>query len=76
MQAFYPEGIVTQIKAFFSDVHDLTDFYYKLYLLSGLCRHCDGRGYLHTPDQSCPQCRGSGKAGAWNKATSAKHDMS
>jgi hypothetical protein len=27
--AFHPDGIVSQIKTFFSDVHDLTDFYYK-----------------------------------------------
>jgi hypothetical protein len=73
--AFHPEGIVSQIKAFFSDVHDLSDFYYKLYLLNGLCRDCDGRGYLHAPDQPCPRCQGSGSRDVWRKgSTAAKRD--
>jgi DnaJ-class molecular chaperone len=73
--AFHPEGIVSQIKAFFGDVHDLSDFYYKLYLLNGLCRDCDGRGYLHAPDQPCPRCQGSGSRDVWRKgSTAAKRD--
>jgi DnaJ-class molecular chaperone len=67
-QAFYPEGIVQQIKAFFSDVHDMTDFYYKVYLLNGLCRSCDGRGYLRVPEQSCPHCQASGSTDVWHRA--------
>ncbi len=35
-QAFYPDHIIEQIKSFFGNVHDMTDFYYKLYLLNGL----------------------------------------
>lgn len=66
--AFHPDHIVEQIKVFFHDVHDLTGFYYKLYLLNGLCRQCDGRGYLQTRDQSCPQCQASGSADVWHKA--------
>ena len=53
-QAFYPDHIVEQIKSFFHNVHDMTDFYYKLYLLNGLCQQCDGRGYLQSPDEACP----------------------
>jgi hypothetical protein len=30
--AFHPERIVEQISTFFKDVHDMSDFYYKLYL--------------------------------------------
>ncbi len=72
--AFHPEGIVSQIKAFFSDVHDLSGFYYKLYLLNGLCQKCDGRGYLHVPDQPCPHCQGSGSRDVWRKGPVAKRD--
>jgi hypothetical protein len=67
-QAFYPEEIVQQIKTFFSDVHDLSDFYYKLYLLNGLCRVCDGRGYLQEPEQSCVSCQASGSRDIWHPA--------
>ena len=70
--AFRPEGIVSQIKAFFSDVHDLSGFYYKLYLLNGLCQKCDGRGYQHAPDQACPHCQGSGSRDVWRKGPAAK----
>lgn len=65
--AFHPDSIVTQIKAFFSDVHDLTGFYYKLYLLNGLCGHCDGRGYLHDAAQPCSDCQGSGSRDVWRR---------
>ncbi|MBI3249519.1 MAG: hypothetical protein HYZ50_23705 [Deltaproteobacteria bacterium] len=65
--AFHPDGIVSQIKTFFSDVHDLTDFYYKLYLLNGLCRNCDGRGYLRDAEQTCPHCQGSGSRDVWRR---------
>ena len=37
-QAFYADHIIEQIKSFFGDVHDMMDFYYKLYLLKSLCR--------------------------------------
>jgi hypothetical protein len=69
--AFHPEGIVSQIKSFFGDVHDLSGFYYKLYLLNRLCRNCDGRGYLQAPDQRCSQCQGSGSSDRWQKPTTA-----
>ena len=69
--AFHPTGIVSQIKDFFSDVHDLTDFYYKLYLLNGLCRNCDGRGYLSDTTQICIHCQGSGNKDTWRKIPSA-----
>ncbi|HXG18501.1 MAG TPA: hypothetical protein VNN62_05440 [Methylomirabilota bacterium] len=65
--AFHPGDIVSQIKAFFGDVHDITDFYYKLYLLNGLCRHCDGRGYLCEAEQICPHCKGSGSRDVWRR---------
>ena len=70
--AFHPEGIVSQIKAFFSDVHDISTFYYKLYLLNRLCKNCDGRGYVQAPEQACPQCQGSGNTDIWRKATLAE----
>lgn len=65
--AFYPDGIINQIKAFFGDVHDITGFYYKLYLLNGLCRQCDGRGYLGQPEHPCPHCQASGNADVWRR---------
>lgn len=71
---FHPDGIVSQIKTFFSDVHDLTDFYYKLYLLNGLCRNCDGRGFLRDTQHPCPHCQGSGSADVWRQAPAAKRD--
>lgn len=70
--AFYPERIIEQIKAFFADVHDISGFYYKLYLLNGLCRRCDGRGYLETPAHLCTDCQGSGDADIWHRAKLAK----
>ena len=74
-QAFYPDHIIEQIKSFFGNVHDMTDFYYKLYLLNGLCRQCDGRGYLQSSDEACPDCRASGDAGIWHRACIVKpHD--
>lgn len=73
--AFQPDGIVTQIKSFFSDVHDLTDFYYKLYLLNGLCRNCDGRGLLRDTEQTCPHCHGSGKRDVWQKGPAASQKI-
>lgn len=74
MVAFYPERIVEQIKAFFSDAHDVTGFYYKLYLLNGLCPDCDGRGYLRTPDQPCPHCQASGSTDVWRRAKAVKRN--
>ena len=73
-RAFYPDGIISQIKAFFSDVHDLSGFYYKLYLLNGLCRNCDGHGYLQAPDQLCPACQGSGSSDIWRRGSAAKKE--
>lgn len=72
--AFYPDGIVAQIKTFFRDVHDVTDFYYKLYLLNGLCLNCDGRGVIRDTKQTCPHCQGSGSKDIWQTtpSTSAK----
>ena len=43
--AFQPEHIVDQVKTFFSGVQDMSDFYLRMYTLSGMCRTCDGRGY-------------------------------
>jgi len=68
--AVHHTDIVAQIKAFFSDVHDLTDFYYKLYLLNGLCRSCDGRGYLRDTEHTCQHCHGSGSKDVWRKEPS------
>jgi DnaJ-class molecular chaperone len=67
-RAFQPEHIVDQIHAFFKGVHDISDFYYKLYLLRDLCRACDGRGYVLTPEQSCSHCHGSGSRDPQRKA--------
>jgi len=72
--AFHPDHIVEQIKTFFRDVHDMTGFYYKLYLLNGLCRQCDGRGYLYTPDQPCPHCRASGSTDVWRRVGAMKQE--
>jgi len=72
--AFHPEGIVSQIKAFFSDVHDLSDFYYKIYLLNGLCPSCDGRGFLQVPEQICSRCQGSGSKDVWRQGPATKRD--
>lgn len=66
--AFYPEHVVAQIKAFFRGVRDISDFYYKLALLNGLCQECDGRGYLYAPDQPCPHCQASGSTDVWHRA--------
>jgi Zn finger protein HypA/HybF involved in hydrogenase expression len=65
--AFYPDGIINQIRVFFGDVHDMSGFYLKLSLLNGLCRHCDGRGYLEQPDRPCPQCQASGSTDVWRR---------
>jgi hypothetical protein len=70
-RAFYPDRIVEQIQAFFHDVHDISDFYYRLYLLNALCRHCDGRGYLRASDQPCPQCQASGRTDVWRRGPAA-----
>jgi hypothetical protein len=65
--AFHPDGIVSQIKAFFSDIHDSTDFYYKLYLLNDLCRNGNGCGYLRDAEHTCPHCQGSGSQDRWRR---------
>lgn len=76
VRAFQRERIVEQIKAFFSEVHDISDFYYRLYLLNGLCRSCDGRGYVNTPEEICPACQASGKNDIWRKTSSTKQNGS
>jgi len=67
-RAFQREQIVEQIKAYFRGVHNLSDFHYRIYLLSTLCRSCDGRGYLQTPQEHCPTCQASGNSDVWRKA--------
>lgn len=74
--AFYPQHIVGQIKKFFSGVHDMTDFYYKLYLLNGLCQSCDGRGYTDVPERRCPDCGASGETSRWSRPRPAEGDGS
>jgi hypothetical protein len=66
--AFQREHIVEQIQTFFRGVHDISDFYYRLYLLNGFCKTCDGRGYVQTQGEPCPQCYASGKADRWQIA--------
>ncbi|MGE0825798.1 MAG: hypothetical protein AB7G75_14940 [Candidatus Binatia bacterium] len=67
--AFQPDRIVEQVKNFFSGIHDMSDFYYRMYLLSGLCRNCDGRGYMHTADEPCPICQTTGRQDVWAAKT-------
>lgn len=74
--AFQREHIVEQIKTFFRGVHDMSDFYYRLYLLNGLCRSCDGRGYLNSQSESCPQCSASGSTDRWHAAPTVKPEPS
>lgn len=66
--AFQREHIVEQIQTFFRGVHDISDFYYRLYLLNGFCKMCDGRGHLHDQTEPCPQCYASGKSDRWQIA--------
>jgi uncharacterized OB-fold protein len=66
--AFQREQIVEQIKAYFRGVRNLSDFHYRMYLLGTLCRSCDGRGYLQTPQEHCPTCQASGNSDVWRKA--------
>ncbi len=70
--AFQPEHIVDQISAFFKGVNDISDFYYKLYLLRDLCRDCDGRGYPRIPEQPCARCHGSGSRDPQRRAVNAE----
>lgn len=72
--AFQREHIVEQIQSFFRGVHDISDFYYRLYLLNGFCKTCDGRGYLHGQSEPCPQCYASGKADRWQIAPPEKSE--
>jgi hypothetical protein len=67
IRAFQRERIVEQIKAFFSGVHNISDFHYRLYLLGNLCRHCDGRGYVNTPEEVYPTCHASGRSDTWRR---------
>ena len=67
-QAFQRDRIVEQIRTFFRGVHDISDFHYRLYLLHGICRECDGRGYLNSQSEVCPQCCASGSADRWHTA--------
>jgi DnaJ-class molecular chaperone len=70
--AFQPEHIVDQIKTFFSGIHDMSDFYLRMYTLSGMCRTCDGRGYVNSAEETCPTCHSSGSSDVWRNATLAK----
>ena len=71
--AFHPDRVIEQIHAFFHDVHEMTDFYYKLSLLNGLCRQCDGRGYLHAPDELCGACHGTGSTDFWRSVKATRN---
>lgn len=70
--SFLPEHIVDQVKAFFNGVHDMSDFYLRMYALSGMCRTCDGRGYVNTTEETCPTCHSSGSSDVWRNAALAK----
>jgi DnaJ-class molecular chaperone len=72
--AFQREHIVEQIQSFFRGVHDISDFYYRLYLLNGLCKICDGRGYERSQSEPCPQCYASGKADRWQTAPTGRSE--
>jgi hypothetical protein len=72
--AFHREHIIEQVQRFFRGVHDISDFYYRLYLLNGLCKTCDGRGYEQTQNEPCPQCFASGKADRWHTAPMGKSE--
>ncbi len=72
--AFQREHIVEQIQTFFRGVHDISDFYYRLYLLNGFCKTCDGRGYEQTQGEPCPRCYASGKADRWQIAPQEKSE--
>ena len=41
-------------------------------VLNGLCRQCDGRGYLRSADEACPACQASGDADIWHRARITK----
>ncbi len=75
-QAFQREHIVEQIRTFFRSVHDISDFYYRLYLLHGVCRECDGRGYLNSQSEACPQCSASGSTDRWHTTPVVKSESS
>jgi DnaJ-class molecular chaperone len=70
--AFQREGIVEQIKTFFRGIHDMSDFYYRMYMLNGLCQTCDGRGYIGSPEEQCPTCHASGSNDPWRKVSLTK----
>ena len=71
--AFQPEHIVDQVKAFFNGIHDMSDFYLRMYTLNGMCRSCDGRGYESNAEEPCPTCHSSGSSDVWRNAALAKH---
>ena len=75
-QAFQREHVVEQIRTFFRGVHDISDFYYRLYILQGICRECDGRGYLNSHSESCPQCAASGSTDRWSATPVTKSESS
>ena len=75
-QAFQRDHVVEQIRAFFRGVHDISDFYYRLHLLHSICRECDGRGYLRSQSEPCPQCSASGSADRWHTTPVAKPEPS
>ena len=71
--AFQREHIVDQIKTFFSGIHDISDFYLRMYTLSSICRTCDGRGYVNSAEETCPACHSSGSSDVWRNAALARH---
>ncbi len=71
--AFEREHIVEQIKTFFSGIHDISDFYLRMYTLNGMCRTCDGRGHVNSTAEQCPTCHSSGSSDVWRNAALAKH---
>ena len=73
-KAFHREHVVEQIRTFFRGVNDISDFYYRLSLLHGICRECDGRGYLNSQSEPCPQCSATGRVDRWQAAQVAKSE--
>ena len=70
--AFQRDHIVDQIKTFFSGIHDMSDFYLRMYTLNSMCRTCDGRGYMNSVEEACPTCHSSGTSDVWRNAALAK----
>lgn len=75
-RAFQRDRIVEQVQQLFRGVRDMSDFYYRLYLLNGVCRSCDGRGYLNSQSEPCSQCSASGSADRWHATPVVKPEPS